>query len=149
RRRRPAPDGHLHGLHDPDRDGGADNRAWSSGDADALHAAWNEGSGRVRCRRAARRALRRDRERASRARSSPDRASPDAEPRLVGDPERRDGGAMISGEFDFHAPTNVAEALELLGQDPDGKALAGGMSLVPAMNLGIARPTRIVSLNRI
>jgi carbon-monoxide dehydrogenase medium subunit len=56
---------------------------------------------------------------------------------------------VISQEFDFHAPATVAGAVELLGQDPDGKALAGGMSLVPAMNLGLARPTRIVSLNRL
>ena len=35
------------------------------------------------------------------------------------------------------------------GGTPDGKALAGGMSLVPAMNLGIARPTAVISLNRI
>ena len=56
---------------------------------------------------------------------------------------------MISQEFDFHAPTSVAEAVELLALDEDGKALAGGMSLVPAMNLGIARPTTIVSLNRL
>jgi len=57
---------------------------------------------------------------------------------------------MISQEFDFHTPTTVAEALELLAANAeDGKALAGGMSLVPAMNLGIARPTAVVSLNRL
>ena len=57
---------------------------------------------------------------------------------------------MISQEFDFHAPTTVAEALDLLAANADdGKALAGGMSLVPAMNLGIARPTTVISLNRL
>jgi carbon-monoxide dehydrogenase medium subunit len=57
---------------------------------------------------------------------------------------------VISQEFDFHAPTSVAEALDVLAQNADdGKALAGGMSLVPAMNLGIARPTAVVSLNRL
>jgi aerobic carbon-monoxide dehydrogenase medium subunit len=57
---------------------------------------------------------------------------------------------MISQEFDFHAPATVAEAVELLGANAgDAKALAGGMSLVPAMNLGIARPTTLVSLNRV
>jgi len=57
---------------------------------------------------------------------------------------------MISQEFDFHAPSTVAEAVELLAANAaDGKALAGGMSLVPAMNLGISRPTAIVSLNRL
>jgi aerobic carbon-monoxide dehydrogenase medium subunit len=57
---------------------------------------------------------------------------------------------MISQEFDFHAPSTVAEAVDLLAANAaDGKALAGGMSLVPAMNLGISRPTAIVSLNRL
>ncbi len=57
---------------------------------------------------------------------------------------------MISQEFDFHAPATVAEAVELLAANAaDGKALAGGMSLVPAMNLGIARPTAVISLNRV
>jgi len=57
---------------------------------------------------------------------------------------------MISQEFDFHAPSTVAEAVELLAANAeDGKALAGGMSLVPAMNLGIARPTAVISLNRV
>jgi carbon-monoxide dehydrogenase medium subunit len=57
---------------------------------------------------------------------------------------------MISQEFEFHAPPTVAEALTLLAANAaDGKALAGGMSLVPAMNLGIARPTAVISLNRV
>ena len=57
---------------------------------------------------------------------------------------------MISQEFAFHAPASAAEAVELLAPHGiDGKALAGGMSLVPAMNLGIARPTVVVSLNRV
>lgn len=57
---------------------------------------------------------------------------------------------MISQEFAFFAPKTVADAVSLLGEHAeDGKALAGGMSLVPAMNLGVARPTTIVSLNHI
>ena len=46
---------------------------------------------------------------------------------------------MISQEFEFHSPSTVSEAVELLAANAeDGKVLAGGMSLVPAMNLGIA-----------
>jgi carbon-monoxide dehydrogenase medium subunit len=57
---------------------------------------------------------------------------------------------MISQEFEFHAPSTVAEAVELVvANAEDGKVLAGGMSLVPAMNLGIARPTAVISLNRV
>lgn len=57
---------------------------------------------------------------------------------------------MLSTEFHYHAPTSLAEAVELLSRYPDGgKVLAGGMSLMPAMNLGLTRPTAIVSLNHL
>jgi carbon-monoxide dehydrogenase medium subunit len=57
---------------------------------------------------------------------------------------------VISQELEFHAPTSVADAVGLLAANADeGKVLAGGMSLVPAMNLGIARPTTVISLNRV
>jgi aerobic carbon-monoxide dehydrogenase medium subunit len=57
---------------------------------------------------------------------------------------------VISGELEFHRPTSVSEAVELLGQGAEeGKVLAGGMSLVPAMNLGISRPTSVISLNHV
>jgi aerobic carbon-monoxide dehydrogenase medium subunit len=57
---------------------------------------------------------------------------------------------MISQEFEFHAPTTVVEVVGLLAANAEeGKVLAGGMSLVPAMNLGIARPTAVISLNRV
>jgi carbon-monoxide dehydrogenase medium subunit len=57
---------------------------------------------------------------------------------------------VITQEFEFHAPADVSAAVELLAPHGiDGKVLAGGMSLVPAMNLGVARPTVVVSLNRL
>src|SRR5438552_12620467 len=57
---------------------------------------------------------------------------------------------MITEEIDFHAPRNVDEAVALLGRLGDeAKVLAGGMSLVPTMNLGLARPTALVSLNHV
>ena len=56
---------------------------------------------------------------------------------------------MLAKEFDFHAPEDVETALGLLGGGGIVKVLAGGMSLVPAMNLGLMRPDAIVSLNRV
>src|SRR5919201_7003625 len=57
---------------------------------------------------------------------------------------------MLSKEFAFFAPREVDEALELLREHGDGtKLLAGGMSLMPAMNLGLARPDVVVSLNHV
>ena len=79
------------------------------------------------------------------------------EPGLGGDPgsagearrEREGGGLMLAKEFDFHAPEDVEAALGLLGGGGIVKVLAGGMSLVPAMNLGLLRPDAIVSLNHV
>jgi aerobic carbon-monoxide dehydrogenase medium subunit len=45
------------------------------------------------------------------------------------------------------APSTVEEALEAL--DADARVLAGGQSLVPLLNLRLARPARIVDINRI
>jgi len=57
---------------------------------------------------------------------------------------------MISNEIEFHAPAMLAEALELLRADgEDVTVLSGGMSLLPMMNLGIIRPTKVLSLNRV
>jgi aerobic carbon-monoxide dehydrogenase medium subunit len=56
---------------------------------------------------------------------------------------------MIAKDFQFHRPTELSEALTLLGQDGDVKVLAGGMSLVPAMNLGLVTADAIVSLNHV
>jgi len=53
--------------------------------------------------------------------------------------------------FEYAAPDSVDEALELLG-DPsheEPRALAGGQSLVPLLNLRFARPTLLVDLNRV
>jgi aerobic carbon-monoxide dehydrogenase medium subunit len=49
--------------------------------------------------------------------------------------------------FSYEAPRTVAEAVSLLGDD--AKVLAGGQSLVPAMNFRLARPATLVDINRI
>jgi len=49
--------------------------------------------------------------------------------------------------FDYAAPETVAEAVDLL--DDDALVLAGGQSLVPMLNLRLARPARLVDVNRI
>jgi carbon-monoxide dehydrogenase medium subunit len=51
--------------------------------------------------------------------------------------------------FTHHAPETVDEAVSLLAElGPDAKVLAGGQSLVPLMNLRLARPTALVDLGR-
>ena len=52
--------------------------------------------------------------------------------------------------FKYFAPRTVDDALDLLAQHgQDGKILAGGQSLVPAMNFRLARPTSLIDINRI
>lgn len=57
---------------------------------------------------------------------------------------------MLAAGFELHTPTDLSEALRLLAEKgPDTKVLAGGMSMVPAVNLGLLRPTCVVSLNHV
>ncbi len=57
---------------------------------------------------------------------------------------------MIPGEFDYHAPTTLDEAVALLGElGDDAKILAGGQSLIPAMRFRLAMPEALIDINRI
>lgn len=49
--------------------------------------------------------------------------------------------------FEYHRPDSLNEALALLGAHPDAKPLAGGQSLIPAMNFRLAAPGRLIDLN--
>ncbi len=57
---------------------------------------------------------------------------------------------MKPAAFDYFTPATVHEALALLAEHGgDAKPLAGGQSLIPAMNFRLARPAVLVDLNRI
>jgi len=57
---------------------------------------------------------------------------------------------LIPGEFEYHAPSTVDEAVALLERlGEDAKVLAGGHSLVPAMRFRLALPQYLVDINRI
>ena len=53
--------------------------------------------------------------------------------------------------FEYHAPTTVDEALVMLARvaPQEGRVLAGGQSLVPAMALRLALPSHLVDINGI
>ncbi|HEX9843466.1 MAG TPA: xanthine dehydrogenase family protein subunit M [bacterium] len=56
---------------------------------------------------------------------------------------------MFPENFEYHAPANVAEALQLLGKYKDqAKILTGGMSLIPLMKFRLATPTHVVDLRK-
>jgi len=57
---------------------------------------------------------------------------------------------MKPAPFDYFSPGTVDEALALLAEHGDeAKPLAGGQSLIPAMNFRLARPAVLVDLNGI
>lgn len=57
---------------------------------------------------------------------------------------------MKPAPFEYRSPDSLEEALEILGEHGgDAKLLAGGQSLVPAMNFRIVQPALLVDLNRL
>ena len=54
---------------------------------------------------------------------------------------------MIPGSFAYHRPASIKEAVGLLARlGDDGRALAGGHSLIPMMKLRLATPANLVDL---
>ncbi|MBX3037734.1 MAG: xanthine dehydrogenase family protein subunit M [Anaerolineales bacterium] len=57
---------------------------------------------------------------------------------------------MKPASFDYYAPNSIEEVLDLKHQyGDDAKFLAGGQSLVPAMNFRIVQPSVLIDLNRV
>ena len=57
---------------------------------------------------------------------------------------------MKPPKFDYHDPSTVSEALDLLSaHGEEGKVLAGGHSLVPLLNFRLASPDHLIDLNRV
>jgi carbon-monoxide dehydrogenase medium subunit len=57
---------------------------------------------------------------------------------------------MKPAPFEYHAPDSLEQALNLMSQyAAEGKILAGGQSLVPAMNFRVAQPSMLIDLNRV
>lgn len=57
---------------------------------------------------------------------------------------------MKPAAFAYYDPTTKAEVLELLGELGLGaKVMAGGQSLVPMMNMRLAKPEAIIDINRV
>lgn len=57
---------------------------------------------------------------------------------------------MKPAPFEYHAPNTIEEVVTLKSQfGDDAKFLAGGQSLVPAMNFRIVQPSVLIDLNRV
>jgi aerobic carbon-monoxide dehydrogenase medium subunit len=48
--------------------------------------------------------------------------------------------------YRYHRPATLTEAVARLKESPDGRALAGGMTLLPTMKLGLAAPSDLIDL---
>jgi carbon-monoxide dehydrogenase medium subunit len=61
-----------------------------------------------------------------------------------------EGGHVKPAPFDYHAPTTVDEVTALLSELGDeAKVLAGGQSLVPMLNLRLARFAALIDIRRV
>lgn len=56
---------------------------------------------------------------------------------------------MFPAAFSYHRAESVADAIAVLGDNPDAKILAGGHSLIPAMKLRLAAPGMLVDIGRL
>jgi carbon-monoxide dehydrogenase medium subunit len=57
---------------------------------------------------------------------------------------------MKPAAFVYHRPDTLGETLELLARyGDDARLLAGGQSLVPAMNMRLASPRAVIDINRL
>ena len=56
---------------------------------------------------------------------------------------------MFPAKTDYHRPSSVAEAVELLANNEGAKVLAGGHSLIPLMKLRLVAPTVLVDIGHI
>jgi CO/xanthine dehydrogenase FAD-binding subunit len=56
---------------------------------------------------------------------------------------------MRPAKFEYFAPNSISDAAKLLAGDGAGRILAGGQSLLAAMNLRLARPSSLIDLRKI
>ena len=54
---------------------------------------------------------------------------------------------MKAAGFEYHAPSDLSQTIELLSSLSNAKVLAGGQSLVPMMNFRLAIPDHLVDIN--
>lgn len=57
---------------------------------------------------------------------------------------------MKPAPFAYHRPASLAETFDLLARyGDDGRLLAGGQTLVPALNMRLATPRAVIDINRL
>jgi CO/xanthine dehydrogenase FAD-binding subunit len=56
---------------------------------------------------------------------------------------------MKAAPFEYSRPADIDEACAMLAADENARVIAGGQTLVPMMAMRLARPTRLIDINRI
>ena len=56
---------------------------------------------------------------------------------------------MKAAPFEYFRPADIDEACAMLAADDNARVIAGGQTLVPMMAMRLARPTRLIDINRI
>src|SRR5260370_42365166 len=51
--------------------------------------------------------------------------------------------------FQYARANNVAEAVHLIGRDPNAKVIAGGTNLIDLMKMDVEQPTTIIDITRL
>src|SRR6056300_714580 len=57
--------------------------------------------------------------------------------------------AMKAAGFQYERPNTLSQAIQLLASSSDARVLAGGQSLLPAMNMRLASPELLVDIQDI
>ncbi len=50
-------------------------------------------------------------------------------------------------DFAYHKPSSVADAVKLMGEDMDAKALAGGQTFIPVLKQRLNKPSSVIDLH--
>lgn len=56
---------------------------------------------------------------------------------------------MYPSDFEYAAPTTIAEALDLMNNNPEAKVLAGGHSLLPLLRMRLVSPPILIDIGKI
>jgi len=56
---------------------------------------------------------------------------------------------MLPAPFEYHRPSSLEEAFQLLSSLDEAKVLAGGQSLIPLLKFRFAAPAHLVDVNRV
>src|SRR5688572_950970 len=85
--------------------------------------------------------------RTSRCRPRPRRCG--AHCRRYSPARRRNNQESTMYNFQFHRPTGLRQASNMLGKLEEAKILAGGQTLIPTMKLRLASPNNLIDLNTV